>query len=244
MLPVEIHLESVTSTNDYAKDVLRYYPFVMISADVQTQGRGRRGRKWHSAPYSNIACSFGIQHIHNLSPSDISSYMGRAALAVVEALRLHANHAEFRLKYPNDIQARTEQGWSKIAGILVEHEFMGSVCTSSVVGIGVNVLQPLGLDTINQRYTSLHNHTSVADVTELRRTIRDSFVKWLDTDTPTVIQLWERELVNNQQSIQIIGEIGNWKIHKLQSDGRLLLNNATDTRQRVVSDGDSLQYLD
>jgi biotin-[acetyl-CoA-carboxylase] ligase BirA-like protein len=244
MLPVEIHLESVTSTNDYAKDVLRYYPFVMISADVQTQGRGRRGREWHSVPNSNITCSFGIQHTHNLSPSDVSSYMGRAALAVVEALRLHAKHAEFRLKYPNDIQARTEQGWSKIAGILVEHEFMGSVCAASVVGIGVNVVQPPGQDTISQRYTSLHHHTDVADVAELRRTIRDSFVKWLEIDTPTVIQLWERELLNNQQTIQIVGETGNWTILRLQPDGRLLLNNATDTRQRVVSDGDSLQYLD
>ncbi len=170
--------------------------------------------------------------------------MGRAALSVLEVVRTHAPKATIRLKYPNDIQVQEPNGWSKISGMLVEHEFIGSTCASTVVGIGVNVLLERGLDTITQPYTSLRAIGADADVATVRRSLRDAFVQRLEISAESILQQWEQELLRQQSTLRILDETGDWIPRSLLHDGRLTLTDATQQRQRVVSDGDSLQYLD
>jgi biotin-(acetyl-CoA carboxylase) ligase len=170
--------------------------------------------------------------------------MGRAALTVLDVMAELTPQATVRLKYPNDVQVRDEQGWSKIAGILVENEFIGFVCQSTVVGIGLNVFEEQELDTISQRCTSLHRYGTIQDVETVRRSIRDRFSAWILAETPVVFERWETELVKHHSIVRIAGEDELWTVQHLLSDGKLSLTNANQTRQRVVSDGDSLQYLD
>lgn len=244
VLPVEFHIATVTSTNDEAKELLRYYPFVMVTADEQTNGRGRRGRTWVSTHGNNLLCSFGIRHTVPQSSTDTSAWMGRAALSVLEVVRTHAPQATIRLKYPNDIHVKVRDEWCKISGMLVEHEFIGSTCASTVVGIGLNVLQEQGLDTIAQPYTSLFAIGASVDVPTVRRSMRDAFAYRLDSSAESIVLEWEHELLQQQTALRITGESGDWFPRSLLHDGRLTLTDATQQRQRVVSDGDSLQYLD
>jgi BirA family biotin operon repressor/biotin-[acetyl-CoA-carboxylase] ligase len=153
--PIEFHLPVVTSTNDYAKELLSTYPYVLVSALHQTAGRGRKSREWIGDYGSNVYMSIATKHSHSLSTEDLSSYMWRGALAVVGALRKASSDVSFRIKYPNDIQANVDGQWSKISGILIEHEFHGSVCVNTVVGIGVNVDQTVFPENIGQLCTSL-----------------------------------------------------------------------------------------
>ena len=151
----EVHLTDVSSTNDYAKELLRSQRNVFVTAQHQSLGRGRNGRTWIGDFGLNAYCSVGVNHGKGLENEDASSYMGRGALSVLHSLRAIAPSQKFKLKYPNDVQAWTDEGWAKIAGTLVEHEYRGDVCKSTVVGMGVNVGQRLFPDTIDQVCTSL-----------------------------------------------------------------------------------------
>ena len=57
-----IHLNSTTSTMDEAKEYLeKFHSNVVILADEQKNGKGRRGNKWISPP-GNIYCSIALNN--------------------------------------------------------------------------------------------------------------------------------------------------------------------------------------
>lgn len=99
---------------------------LVIAAERQQAGRGRRGAAWVCPPGEGLAFSVLLR------PSEKKALWPRlslaAGLAVAEGLDRHGVAAE--VKWPNDIWI----GGRKIAGILVEagEDFV-------VVGIGLNV---------------------------------------------------------------------------------------------------------
>jgi len=242
--PVEIHLSRVSSTSDYARELLRHYPFVMVTAEMQTHGRGRKGRAWQSEHGMNALCSIAIQHEEDQPSNHLALWMGRAAIAVMNTIVCHTKDASIRLKYPNDVQCLENATWSKISGILVEHEFLGAKCTSTTVGIGINVTQRLFSDTIQQPCTSLHRIGSTASVHDVLNTLKHRFVEALYTDPLTSFSKWNDAIVSAESRI-VIGQDGHtYTAERLLDDGRLLLRQTDTNQERIASDGDSLQYLD
>ena len=114
-----IHFKEVTSTNAAAKD----HPEdgVVIVADVQTQGRGRHSRPWHS-PMGGLWCSVVLQH-------DPDPRLNLAAALAVSKTFEHFG-LETKLKWPNDVHIKNK----KICGILSETE--GKFL---IIGIGINL---------------------------------------------------------------------------------------------------------
>lgn len=98
---------------------------VVIVAEEQTAGRGRRGRTWHSPAGLGLWFSVGLE-----GPPDGLPFAG--PLAVAAALRnlQAAPRDSIRVKWPNDVLI----GGAKCAGVLVE-----SRGARSCVGIGINV---------------------------------------------------------------------------------------------------------
>jgi BirA family biotin operon repressor/biotin-[acetyl-CoA-carboxylase] ligase len=118
-----------TSTNTIllAGDIARP---VLLAADEQTAGRGRRGRRWHSPAGSGILFSFALpmrRPVRELGGLSIV-----AGLAAVRALRA-LGATEVALRWPNDLLVRG----AKLGGILVETRAQGPG-SAAVVGIGVN----------------------------------------------------------------------------------------------------------
>jgi BirA family transcriptional regulator, biotin operon repressor / biotin---[acetyl-CoA-carboxylase] ligase len=120
--------ESVGSTNDELR-ILGEQGMaegLVLVADEQTAGRGRRGAAWISPKGENLAFSILLKPMvpkalwHRLSLV--------TGLAVAETLENDAALAE--IKWPNDIKV----GGKKIAGILVEagKDFV-------IIGIGINI---------------------------------------------------------------------------------------------------------
>lgn len=100
-------------------------------AELQTAGRGRRGRAWLSPFGQNLALSVGA--LMPLEPAQLGGLSLAVGLAVHDALTQASAH-DVQLKWPNDVLL----GRAKLAGILIElaaHE-RG---TQVVVGIGINV---------------------------------------------------------------------------------------------------------
>lgn len=129
--PLEV-LDEVGSTNDRLRECARAGAPVwsVVAALRQTAGRGRRGRRWVSAP-GNLHFSVMLP-----PPADVAA-LGLvplvAGLAVAEALVEFG--VEARLKWPNDVLASGR----KLAGLLAEGSSSGGVQEWIVLGVGVNV---------------------------------------------------------------------------------------------------------
>jgi len=129
---VEFHA-SIGSTNDRARSALSEPGGEgrAIVADLQTAGRGRRGRTWQSPAGVNLMVSVGLHS--RLAARDAWQLAAAAALAVREACR---PWAELGLKWPNDLLGPDE---AKVAGLLIETALDGEHVAEAVVGIGINV---------------------------------------------------------------------------------------------------------
>lgn len=109
---------------------------VLLAAETQTAGRGRRGRRWHSPAGAGI--TFSLARLVHCPARELAALSLVAGVAVARALRaLGAPQAA--LKWPNDIVV----GDAKLGGILVETRLRGTVA-SAVLGVGINWLRTEG----------------------------------------------------------------------------------------------------
>jgi len=130
-----LHFATIDSTNEEARRLAeRGEPGpVWIQADMQTAGRGRRGRAWDS-PSGNLAATLFLRP--GKPAGDCAQLSFVAALAVSDALTAVSSAIDVRLKWPNDVLANGK----KIAGILLESASAGRDTPSWLaVGIGVNL---------------------------------------------------------------------------------------------------------
>ena len=239
-----VHLPEVSSTNDYAKELIETRSPVFVSALHQTAGRGRKGRSWEGGYGQNAYCSIGVSHPEPLSLEDAASYMGRGALIILHALREKAPSQTFRLKYPNDVQAKTGRGWAKIAGTLVEHEYVGGDCVRSVIGMGVNVLQQEFPETIAQLCTSLFllgNRTELVGFIDclLQHAERVMQLPW-----KSVHDEWTSELNLKGRRITHLDDGMVYEVIGVRDDGRIQAKEVDTQTERILSDGDTIRYDD
>ncbi len=99
-------------------------------AEVQTQGRGRRGKDW-LMPRNNIAMS--LAYPLALSHGELSRLPLAIAVAIASLLR-GFGVKNVQIKWPNDVLV----GGRKIAGILLETTTAGPGGLVVVAGIGLN----------------------------------------------------------------------------------------------------------
>jgi BirA family biotin operon repressor/biotin-[acetyl-CoA-carboxylase] ligase len=103
---------------------------VLLAAEEQTAGRGRRGRRWRSA--RGDGATFSILRRMRCAPSALAGLSLAMGVAVARALRSLGARTT-ALKWPNDLLV----GDAKLGGILVETRQQGSE-TAAVIGIGIN----------------------------------------------------------------------------------------------------------
>jgi BirA family transcriptional regulator, biotin operon repressor / biotin---[acetyl-CoA-carboxylase] ligase len=108
----------------------------MLVAEMQTAGRGRAGRSWHSTP--GAALTFSLAWKFDSPLQALAGLPLAVGVAIAETLaRLGV---DVRLKWPNDIL----RDGRKLAGILIETASVrnGSGSVWAVIGIGLNVSVP------------------------------------------------------------------------------------------------------
>ena len=129
---VERH-DRVASTNDLARARLEseVADGLVIVAEEQTAGRGRRGRTWISPPGTNLYVSVAVRP--RIASGEAWQLGIAAALGAVAACE---GVARLDLKWPNDLVAA---GGRKVGGLLVETIAEGDRLRGAVIGIGINV---------------------------------------------------------------------------------------------------------
>lgn len=102
----------------------------LLMTDHQTRGRGRRGRRWHSAPGTSLLLS--LRHRVGRPLRELPGLSLAAGVAALRALR-GLGLAQVELKWPNDLLA----GGAKLGGILAETRSRDGAAWA-VIGIGIN----------------------------------------------------------------------------------------------------------
>lgn len=177
-----IFLKEINSTNIYAKELPKtsITSGIVILADHQSGGLGRRKRSWLDEPGANILCSIVLTETINIP---LLPFICGIAVAeeVSKTLKL-----ECTCKWPNDVLLNSK----KISGTLIEQS-----SNIIIVGIGVNVNQQ-EFGSLSPLATSLFNETSKQFEREtLLANILNRFEELLllaKNSTSQIIELWKK----------------------------------------------------
>ena len=230
------HVAVCASTNDlaraWAEDAADPAPHgALVTADFQTRGRGRRGRRWDSSAAESGLMSFVLRPHIPLAEAWQLGFL--AALATAEAL--HGMGLEARLKWPNDVLLHG----AKVAGVLVETVPMplaaaagGRGLGAAIAGVGLNVNQTaFEADDYAYPPTSLrlvtgHEHA----VEEVIRAVAAALGRWdaafQDVGFAPVLSAWQAHLSlgatvrNGAETAALVG---------LQSDGSAQVRRSDGT---------------
>ncbi len=126
--------QSVSSTQDEMRILARAGApeFSVVLSEIQTAGRGRRGKIWQAAPYSGLY--FTLLLCPDLDFADFALLPLLIGACVVKSINLETG-IQTRLKWSNDILSGDGR---KFAGILLESE-LNQKKRIALVGIGINV---------------------------------------------------------------------------------------------------------
>lgn len=132
--PALVTLERVDSTNSEASRHLASgsrTPLVILARE-QTEGRGRRGRVWHSPPGGNLYSTFVFRP--KLEPARLQDFTLWMGLNVCELI---ANFCSIEpgLKWPNDVYLQGR----KAGGMLTEARIDADEVHDLVFGLGLNL---------------------------------------------------------------------------------------------------------
>jgi BirA family biotin operon repressor/biotin-[acetyl-CoA-carboxylase] ligase len=150
----QIFLETIDSTNTYAKLHVSHFPkdaITCIVAETQTGGRGRLQRKWISPPGVNLYVTFYFRlPLKQLDLMTLGLVLASSMASILIAERLQP-----KIKWPNDLQLSGQ----KFGGVLCETSLDGNMF-DVFAGIGINVnMNEQNLQEIGQPATSLKNET-------------------------------------------------------------------------------------
>jgi BirA family biotin operon repressor/biotin-[acetyl-CoA-carboxylase] ligase len=199
-------------------------------AEFQTDGRGRRGRRWFS-PYGSGIC-MSMSWCFDAAPRDLPALSLVAGLAVRRALERVGARGVF-LKWPNDVVCDGR----KLAGVLVDVAGESGGPLTAVIGIGVNVavstslaarvakdsgLPPGGLDaTVLAQPVSRHRAAA-----ELLDSLFSVLVEFSQHGFAPFVDEWRQcdWLFGRQVDVQTIAERFAGTAAGIAADGALLLD--------------------
>ena len=196
-LPIKFFSE-IESTN--SQMMLADHKPGCVIALHQTSGRGRRGKIWRAAP--GCALMFSVGDWLHAGTQVISSFPIWIGIAVCQFLRQIG--IPVKLKWPNDLWIDD----SKIAGVLVETR--GDRSRSFVVvGIGLNIIPTLGLNTPSAAASKyLGRPWSDDETAGLIATVESAFLEYLDS-TPQALKKSFCEVSSlNDQLVNASSEAG------------------------------------
>jgi len=134
-----VHYKKVTSTNRLLSKLVQGKNIdrnLVLVADYQTEGKGQRGKKWHSVKNKNLLFSVYI------SPEDClvnqKIYFNIiTSISIVYTLQKYIKDSKIQIKWPNDILVDNH----KISGILIETTVLKEKIKKVIIGVGININQ-------------------------------------------------------------------------------------------------------
>lgn len=231
------HLSEIDSTNEEARRrALAGEPGPLwIRADVQTAGRGRRGRAWIGATGNLFATGLFTLGVKSASAAQLSF---AAALAVADvAYAAGIDPGLVSLKWPNDVLIAGR----KSAGILLESGTLPGGGLWLAVGVGINLARhPEDAERPATDFTVHGGTLSPAEAVEvLARSFEAWMTRWRDHGFAPIRDAWIARAhgLGDRCTVRLDTETLEGIFSDLMADGTLRLDLADGTR-RFISAGD------
>ncbi|MCK5116187.1 MAG: biotin--[acetyl-CoA-carboxylase] ligase [Candidatus Aegiribacteria sp.] len=236
-----VYMDSVDSTNNLAMTLAARGAAhgTVVTADQQTNGRGRMGRKWISPSGSNLYLSIILRP--EVSPAEASQIPVLSVIASIRALERMVPDLPIGIKWPNDIYCRGR----KISGTLCEMKAEIDRVNHVVVGTGIDVnMKPS--DSIRDIATSLFmetgiEHSRVRLAAFLLEEFENVYNRWLiEGNLEFIIDEWDRHslLKDKQVDVRTVNRIVSGKVMGISQNGALKLE-LSDGSERLVYAGDA-----
>lgn len=225
----EVH-PVLDSTNQFLREQLTEHNRI-IACNLQTAGRGRRGRQWQAQLGESLTFSIGWQFQCGAAElSGLSLSVGAALIRGLHAL----GFGQAALKWPNDIVVNTPQGYDKLAGILIELQGDMEGPSQAIIGIGLNLnLSRQTQASIDQSVTDLKQLSEPSATVDpnivlssllaaLQPCLQDYESKGFAADK----NYWLANNAFNNQKLKLLQSNGNEVIgtlHDISDDGALIL---------------------
>ena len=235
-----VTLDEVESTNAYALEFMTSFADrTVITAEKQTNGRGRYNRKWIGGKSSNLYTTIVLkpQNIQNYPFPNLTQYLS------VVLCRVFENDYDITpsIKWPNDILVNG----CKISGILAESCVKNNKIGGIALGLGVNVnLEKETIEKIDQKATSMfliRNKNYNTD--ELLKKICDAFFENYDEFTIKGFGYIKDEYIKRcgflGKKITIREENRQYFAKAIDADGLLLVNDDFGKESKIIT-GDVL----
>lgn len=181
----------------------------LIVADMQTAGRGRRGRSWSSPAGTNAYFTLILKPEY--APDRASMVTLVAALAVAEGIRETCG-AMACIKWPNDIVIDGR----KVCGILTEMSAERGYIHHVVVGVGINVGRQDFPPEIRERAACLEEICGKkVSRTGLIVNVMRYFEKYYHcfcatTDLSGLLEDYNRRLISRDREIRVLDPRGDY----------------------------------
>jgi BirA family biotin operon repressor/biotin-[acetyl-CoA-carboxylase] ligase len=223
--------ETVESTNDDVRVLAQSGAAdgLVVLAERQTAGRGRRGAAWVAPVGESLAFSILVR------PDEPKALWPRlalaAGLAVAEAIESHCPHVG--IKWPNDVWI----GHRKVAGILVE-----AGADFAIVGVGLNINSQSFPPEVSEIATSLMIETGTSHSrAEIFATILKQFSRrrrQIGQDFPEILSAIRLRCVlsGNHVSLNTSDGLRTGVVEGIAAGGELLLRTEQGLERLIQAD--------
>ncbi|MDP3087271.1 MAG: biotin--[acetyl-CoA-carboxylase] ligase [Methylotenera sp.] len=237
-LEIHNHLES---TNTYMMKKLSsgQAHASCIAANLQTNGRGRRGRSWQAG--LGVSLTFSLLWRFQCGASALSGLSLAVGVALIRALHSFGIH-QAQLKWPNDVLiVDKNQHREKLAGILIELQGDMEGPSAAVIGIGINLNLPTKIkQRIDQPATDLASALNLANVSAqtinpnellgvLLKHLADVLSIFEQQGFTSIRDEWTKHHAYHLQVVKMLHPDGRetvGKVTNVADDGILLINTA------------------
>lgn len=209
---------------------------LLVVADSQMDGRGRRGRSWEAPEGVNIYMTLLLRP--SFLPEQASMVTLVMALSTAQAIRRVSNLPAV-IKWPNDIVVNGK----KVVGILTELTMETDYIQYLVCGVGINVNQKKFSPVISEHATSLYLEGGKAfRRAELIAAVMERFEENYEIfcrqgDMYGLLGAYNELLVNCQKQVRILDPKGEYEGVALgiNRKGELLVKKADGTQEAVYA---------
>lgn len=205
-------------------------------ADMQTAGRGRRGRTWESPPGSSIYMSILLRP--DIIPGAAPMLTLVMACSVAEGIS-DCENVDVRIKWPNDVIA----GGKKLVGILTEMSTQIDYINHVTIGVGINVNMTEFPENIRDTATSLrletgHEVRRAPLIAAIMKRFEENYAVFLKTqDMSGLMEKYSGMLINLDRDVLVLGAEDSYKAHALGIDrqGELIVRREDGTEEKIYA---------
>ena len=227
-LNVEV-FDTLPSTNSYLMQNMSAKKHgTCVVTNLQTSGRGRRGREWQASLGASL--TFSLLWRFQCGAAALSGLSLAVGVALIRGLH-EIGATEAKLKWPNDILINQQ----KLAGILIELQGDMEGPSTAVIGVGINLQLPETLlQKIDQPVTDLnqilaHTVNPNALMATLLKHLVDVLLTFERTGFDELRDEWTKHHAYHQQAVRMLMPDGSevtGVVQAISENGSLIVETA------------------